>query len=71
MFSLLRFTYETTSSSNYFFLTVFNFIVFYHCFSFFGAAFRQAGEKTKSRVRHDFFDPTGSFLSMRGGDGGI
>lgn len=26
--------------------------------SFFGAAFRQAGEKTKSRVRHDFFDPT-------------
>lgn len=26
--------------------------------SFFGAAFKQAGEKTKSRVRHDFFDPT-------------
>ncbi|XP_057295663.1 cell division control protein 45 homolog isoform X1 [Hydractinia symbiolongicarpus] len=26
--------------------------------SFFGAAFKQAGEKTKSRVKHDFFDPT-------------
>eukprot|EP00111_Clytia_hemisphaerica_P005863 TCONS_00016961-protein len=26
--------------------------------SFFGAAFKQAGEKTRSRVRHDFFDPT-------------
>jgi len=26
--------------------------------SFFGAAFRQAGEKTKSRIHHDFFDPT-------------
>ena len=33
--------------------------LFLFCFSFFGAAFKQAGEKTKSRVKYDNFDPTG------------